>query len=125
MTKSFVIGNIYLLVSILLGAGAQVLFKRLLGNDGPSEALRVVLPTLIHDRPLAVATACAMILSGFWFWMESLSRLPLSYAYPITCGSALFVMALSVVFLGESVTWKALLGAALVVLGATLIVSAS
>ena len=125
MTSSFVVGNIYLFLSILFGAGAQVLLKRLLSNDGLSQDLRVVMPALLQDDPLAVVAVGAMIVVGFWLWMESLSRLPLSYAYPITCGSALFVMTLSAAFLGEAVTWNALLGAALIALGATLIVLAS
>ena len=125
MTSSMATGNIYLFASILFGAGAQVLLEHLLSIFGHSQDLRGILSAIICDRPLALAAAGIMILASFWFWMESLRRLPLSYAYPVACGSALLVMGFSAAFLGEAVTWRAFAGAIFVVLGTALLVSAS
>jgi uncharacterized membrane protein len=63
-----------------------------------------------------------MIVGGFVFWTLSLTKLNLSYAYPIACSSALLVAFLSAAVLGETVTLKTWMGTLLIVLGTALIV---
>jgi drug/metabolite transporter (DMT)-like permease len=63
-----------------------------------------------------------MIVAGFIFWTFSLTKLNLSYAYPIACSSALLVALLSAFLLGEAVTVKTWLGTGMIVVGTALLV---
>jgi drug/metabolite transporter (DMT)-like permease len=114
--SAFWAGNVYLLVSMLFGAASQIVFKALFNEVGPL----VWPPTQLLDHPGAVmriATALILLGGAFVFWMMSISRLNLSYAYPIACASALLVACFSVFFLGEAVSLRMWLGTVLIVLG--------
>jgi drug/metabolite transporter (DMT)-like permease len=123
--SQFAVGNMFLGLSVLLGAGAQVVLKRLMLAMG-SGGIQALTPVrLWNDGLLSVATAAgAMLIAGFLFWLASLSRLDLSYAYPVACTSALLVAVFSALFLNETVTLKMIAGTILMVAGATLLVSA-
>ena len=76
-----------------------------------------------NPRTLLLAAAGLLCLAGgFCAWIASLSRLDLSYAYTLTCASALIVAALSVVVLGKSVSPRMWLGTILVTAGVGLLV---
>lgn len=117
------IGNIYLLLSLLATATGQVVLKKLYAgvpaNVPLVDTLRIILFT---SRVWLGLSAGALIVTGFIFWLLCLHKLPLSYAYPIACSSALFVALLCVLFLNEAVTWRLWLGTLLIVLGSALVV---
>jgi drug/metabolite transporter (DMT)-like permease len=121
----FFIGNAFLFSSIILGAGSQVIFKFIFNKSGPprfSSSLwdQVSSGWMIFNLSLGVL----MLAAGFLFWIASLTKLNLSYAYPVACGSALLVVAMSAFFLGEAVTYRTWIGAVLVAAGTGLLVSA-
>jgi drug/metabolite transporter (DMT)-like permease len=123
--SQFAVGNMFLGLSVLLGAGAQVVLKRLMLAMGGGGIQALTPVRLWNDGLLSVATAAgAMLIAGFLFWLASLSRLDLSYAYPVACTSALLVAVFSALFLNETVTLKMIAGTILMVAGAALLVSA-
>jgi drug/metabolite transporter (DMT)-like permease len=121
--KPFVVGNICLVLSILSTAAGQVVIKALStglpAGIPPAETCRLLLLT---DRVWRAGLAALLVVAGFAFWILGLHRLPLSYAYPLACSSALVVTLLSVVFLGEHVGWRLWTGTLLIALGAALVV---
>jgi multidrug transporter EmrE-like cation transporter len=52
-------------------------------------------------------------------WMAAVSRLPLSQAYPFVGLSFVFVLVMSAVFFGESLTIAKVLGVSLILVGIT------
>lgn len=122
--SSFSYGNLFLIISILLGAVSQVLFKLIFNMTGPLTPALFYSPQLLNGRIMVLAAlAFAMLVGGFICWTLSLSRLDLSYAYPLACTSILFVAFLGVLFLGETLSAKAIVGMVLVVIGTALIVA--
>ena len=65
--------------------------------------------------------ALLLLVSGFLFWVLSLTRLDLSYAYPIACSSVLLVALMSAIFLGEAVTLRMWSGTVLILIGIALL----
>ena len=119
----FVIGNIFLVLSILATSIGQVLIKEIYvsvpAEITTSELLRFILTTY---RIWCAGLAGSLIVVGFMFWVLCLHKLPLSYAYPIACSSALVVALFCVLFLGETVTWQLWVGILLIALGSALVV---
>jgi drug/metabolite transporter (DMT)-like permease len=124
--SQFWVGNLFLLLSLLFGSGSQVVLKACFNETGP---LRLDFSFwerfLVFRIFVLFVLALAMLVAGFLFWLMSLSRLDLSYAYPIACSSALLVAAFSALFLGEAVTANMWGGAALIVLGTALLIPSS
>ena len=71
-----------------------------------------------------VITGLAIYVSGTVFWLVTLSRVELSYAYPFVSLSYLVMLAASWALFGEDISFKRLLGT-LVVCGGVLIISLS
>jgi drug/metabolite transporter (DMT)-like permease len=116
--SKFMIGNVWLLLSMLFGSGSQVVLKAVLNETGPLTASGSMLEQIFAaGKFLHLFAAFAMLVIAFLFWTLSLSRLELSYAYPIACSSALIVALLSTLFLGEVVTARVWVGTVLIVVG--------
>lgn len=120
--SGFVVGNVFLLTSLLLASVSQVAMKALLNRMDMQELSL----SALRQQDLGVFAMAAvigvMIVGGFVFWALSLTKLNLSYAYPIACSSALLVALLSAVVLGETVTLKTWMGTLLIVVGTALII---
>jgi drug/metabolite transporter (DMT)-like permease len=120
--SGFLIGNIFLAMSLVLASVSQVALKGLL-NRLDSSTLSL---TLLREQDLGffgmLLLIGVMIVAGFLFWTFSLTKLNLSYAYPIACSSALLVALLSAFLLGEAVTVKTWLGTGMIVVGTALLV---
>ncbi len=122
--SKYVQGNIFLLLSILSASASQVVLKKIFsgmpaGTSTP-EAIRLLVFT---ERVWRAGLAGLLVVLGYVFWVISLQKLPLSYAYPLACSSALFVAFFCVLFLGESVSWKLWLGTALIAIGSSLVLA--
>ena len=120
--QRFLIGNAFLALSILCVATGQILIKRLLieinADSIDSNAVRALME---GTRPWRGATALLVIVAGFSFWILSLAKLNLSYAYPIACSSVLLVSLLSMMFLDEAMTLRMWLGTVLILGGVVLL----
>jgi len=120
--STFWIGNSYLLLGMFCTAGSQIVFKALFNETGPLEFNGSFVQALCYPgRVLRVLAFLALFVAGFVFWMMSLSRLNLSYAYPVACSSAVIVTLFSMLFLGEAVSIRGWCGTVLIVLGTLLL----
>lgn len=119
---TFWIGNIYLLIAMLCAAGSHILFKALLNEIGPFGFNWNSVYTLYsYGRISRLFLAVGLLIVGFLCWIMSLSRLNISYAYPIASASALLVTFFSILFLEEAVSVRMWWGTALIVLGTILL----
>jgi drug/metabolite transporter (DMT)-like permease len=120
--STFWMGNIYLLLGMLCASGSQIVFKALFNEMGPLRFNGSFVQALCYPGiVLRVLAALVLLVAGFVLWMMSLSRLDLSYAYPVACSSAVIVALFSVLFLGEAVSIRSWCGTGLIVLGTALL----
>jgi drug/metabolite transporter (DMT)-like permease len=118
----FLLGNTYLLLSMLCASTSQLLIKSILDDIRPAGFTWPSLTTLCSDgRWLRAAVALGTLAGGFLFWLVSLTKLNLSYAYPISCSSVVIVTALSMLCLGEQVSARMLAGTLLILVGTILL----
>ena len=120
--SGFWVGNACLLLSMLCASGSQIVFKALFNETGPLRLNGAFAQALASPGRLPrLALALALLVAGFLFWLASLSRLNVSYAYPIACSSALLVTFLGVLLLGEAVSARVWWGTVLIVVGTALV----
>ena len=118
----FMIGNVFLVISMVCAASSQILIKALIDEVRPGGLdWSVVQSFLSGGRLLRGAGAGVLLVAGFVFWILSLGRLDLSYAYPVACTSVLLISFFSVIVLGESMTLRMWAGTALIVVGMVLL----
>lgn len=118
----FLIGNLFLLLSMICATSSQILLKAVIDDVQPSGSNLGQLQAFLEGgKALRTLAALSLLVLGFAFWVLCLVRLDLSYAYPIACASILFVTFFSVVFLGEPVTARVWGGTVLVVVGIILL----
>lgn len=121
--SKFFWGNVFLGVSLLSQSVGQVILKSLMKELDGYEGFGNKLQQLLHvSRIWRAGLFAAAIGTGFLAWTVCLSKLDLSYAYTIACGSVLLVTALSVAFLGETAPPRMWLGTVLIMAGTVLLV---
>jgi drug/metabolite transporter (DMT)-like permease len=118
----FLSGNLLLVLSMVCASTSQLLFKIWLTDAAPDGVGPGTLRALMRSRawPAGAAGAVLLVL-GFAAWILCLSRLELSYAYPIACTSVLLVAVLAALVLGEAFTPRMWLGTALILIGVALL----
>ncbi len=117
-----VLGNVFLALSVLSVSLGHFILKIVMMNlPQGNTAMETFRSLLVLPRFWQAALSGSLIVAGFVFWSLCLRRLPLSYAYPLACSSALVVAFFSVLFLGEPASWKLWTGAILIVLGSALV----
>ncbi|MCP3978117.1 MAG: EamA family transporter [bacterium] len=120
--SQFAVGNVYLLLSMTLATGSQVLFKGLVDAYGEGSAAGVTLREFLTTATLLRGVlAGSMLVAGFALWILCLTKLELSYAYPLACSSVLLVAWFSALFLGEPVSARMWVGTLLVLGGLVLL----
>ncbi len=112
-----------LIPAILFSTTGELFFKIGMNRVGSFEfsgnAIRAVLPRIVLN-PLIWVGFIGFGL-GAVFWLAVLSRVPLSLAYPILALSYFVVVIEAWLFLRERVTWKRLLGVAIIVVGVVIV----
>lgn len=110
-----------LVVSIMLGAGGQLMFKAAARGLPPFAELGVV-------RLVLTMFATPMILAGFAcffvssvLWIIALRSIPLSVAYPMVALSYVIIFLGSHFLFAEPMGWRLWLGGLLIVSGIVLI----
>lgn len=116
-------GLFYILTSILLGVVGQLLFKRGALHLGKIEfqiqQSLVIATRMLTSLPLLLGLACYA--GSTFFWIIALSKVDLSYAYPMLSIGYVLVFFLSWWLFGEVVGPIRLLGAGFVCAGVYLI----
>lgn len=114
-----------LLTAIGLATGGQLLLKA--GMDRVGEVTALVRSLGVGGLLLRVVTTWQVVAGlGLFglsavFWLITLSRLPLSIAYPVVSLSYVLILAFSVVVLGERPTPLVWTGVILIMLGISLV----
>ena len=116
-------GNLFLALSMLTGASGQVMLKQYLRIVGPVDPSFSSWAGITRGSGVLAASAAVLLIAGFGFWLASLTRLDLSYAYPIACGSAVIVAIFSALFLHEPLTLRTIVATMIIVAGTGLLVS--
>lgn len=113
-----------ILLTVLCGISGQVTLKAGMthvgpvGGDGLTEPLGVVLRVLTN--PLVIGGLGLYVL-GAALWLTVLSRVPLSFAYPILALSYAFTPIVAWLLLGESVPSLRWLGILTICVGVFLV----
>jgi len=107
-----------LIASILCAVSSQIMIKALLDEvQSVAEGWQAVQELLSDGRLLRATVAGVLLVAGFLLWILCLTKLELSYAYPIACSSVLLVAFFSAHALGEAVSPRVWLGTVLILLG--------
>ena len=121
----FLVGNLFLLLSIVSATGGHVLLKGVVDEVKSSGLSQETLQALLATaRVWRGGAGAALVVAGFLFWLLALTRLDLSYAFPVACSSILLVTLFSVIFLGEPVTARVWIGTVLILAGVALLMPA-
>ncbi|MBN9034980.1 MAG: hypothetical protein J0H53_02830 [Rhizobiales bacterium] len=114
------------LITVAMVAGSQIIIKSRLNAHGavPMEAGMFVRYTLRALADWALWAALAMLVVGACIWYATLSRTPLSVAYPLISLSYPAIMLGSALFLGEHLTWH-IVTANVLIVGAMVLVGMS
>lgn len=113
--KGMLMALAILILAICLGATGQILLKAGLTQLGPHPAPTRVVASIFTNLRVFGGFMCYGVSS--LFYLVALSRLPLSYAYPLIALSYVFVTFLSWKFLGEHVPGMRLAGLAVIMTG--------
>ncbi len=108
-----------LLIAILLGACGQIALKTGLNRLGVRPAPLVVLRSIFLQWQVTAGFLCYALSS--LLYLLALSRLELSYAYPMVALSYVVVSVLSWKFLGENVPLMRMIGLAAICAGVIIV----
>jgi drug/metabolite transporter (DMT)-like permease len=110
-----------LLVSIVLGAGGQLMFKSAARGLPAFSQLGVAkLLLTMFTTPLILAGFACFFVSSL-LWIVAIKNTPLSVAYPMVALSYIIIFGGSALLYGEAIGWRHWAGAALIVGGILLI----
>jgi drug/metabolite transporter (DMT)-like permease len=112
-----------LLVSIVLGASGQLMFKGASrGLPSFSELGLAKLLMTMFTTPLIICGFACFFISAL-MWIVAIKNVPLSVAYPMVALSYVIIFTGSALLYGEAISWKHAAGAALIIGGILLITS--
>ena len=96
----FLVGNLFLLLSILGATAGHILLKAVVDEVSSSTLGWSTLQALLAPgRFWRGAGGASLVVVAFLCWLAALTRLDLSYAYPVACSSLLLVTLFSVTLL--------------------------
>ena len=120
--SNFFVGNLFLLLSVASGTFGHILLKSVVDEvKGTGLGWQTVQALFAAGRFWRGGGGAALVVVAFVFWLIALTRLDLSYAYPVACSSLLLVTLFSVIFLGEPVTLRIWVATVLILGGVALL----
>lgn len=108
-----------LILAISLGAAGQVLLKSGVTQLGDRPAVSIVLRSIFTNIRVFGGFSCYAVSSLFYLF--ALSRLPLSYAYPLIALSYVIVTVLAWRLLGERVPLGRIAGLGIILAGVVVV----
>lgn len=121
MDRSTATSLIAIVCSVLASTVGQTMLKLGL-NRVPADGLRGAVPTLLAAaRQPFIYGGLALFVGSVLLWMIALSRVELSWGYPLLGLSYITVTAVGVLVFNEQLSIQRLAGTALVLLGAILV----
>ena len=114
---------IFLLVSVLAGVSGQLVLKRGMTQLGAQSVSATNLFEVVSRIALSPWVILGLVIygAGTFFWLMVLSRVDLSFAYPMTSMSYILIVISSWYFLGEAISPLRIAGVSTVVAGVLLI----
>lgn len=121
--RSLLLPFVLLSIAIVLTVSGELLLKQGMTRHG---VLDLAPDTLVSNIGKLVTNPFVMggftlIFSGSIFWLSVISRVPLSFAYPMLSTSYILVVAASWFFLGEQISWLRLAGVFVIIAGVSLV----
>ena len=114
---------ILLSIAIVLTVSGELLLKHGMNQHGVLEFESTNVPQVLwrlFTNPF-ILMGFTLIFSGSIFWLGVISRVPLSYAYPMLSTSYVLVVFASWAFLGEALTLTRIAGVCVIMLGVSLV----
>ena len=114
---------VLLFVAILLSVTGELLLKHGVNQLGVLELhANNLVPEVIRvfTNPF-VLLGFIFLFGGSIFWLSMISRVPLSYAYPMLSTSYILVLGASWLFLGEQINPVQIIGVLVIMLGVSLV----
>ena len=112
-------GYLYIFGTILFTVYGQLILKWRIAKYGVLPELYtdklIFLVKLLFDPYIFSGFAAAFIAS--FFWMATMTKFDVSYAYPFMSGAFVLVFLLSVLLFNEPITWQKVIGLCLIILG--------
>lgn len=124
LSKETISALLWLIPAILLSTTGELFLKRGMNEIGAFDfaSVSTLVPTVIKILSnLNIWIGIIGFGGGSLFWLSVISRVPLSFAYPMLGFSYVIVAFESAIFLGESVTWLHVAGALVVGVGVGLV----
>ncbi len=120
--SKFAVGNILLFASMLCTTASHIMIKALIDEAGDKDlTLSGLFALFTGPKLFRSLIAGSLLVAGFLLWALCLSRLSLSYAYPVASTSVLLIAIFSVVVLGEAINLRMWAGTALILVGIVLL----
>ena len=120
----FILNHSYIFLTILLTVLAQLIIKWKMSafefSDYSTMQDKFVLALSMLVNPYIMLALVFTLLSGL-SWMIAMTKFEISYAYPFTVLSLIFVTIFSVFIFGEGVNFQKIFGIILVVFGIIMI----
>ena len=116
--------NFCILISVILGVIAQILFKKGISSMGPVPFSRIhVLPSLTLRIVFQPHIFTGFLFYGIAtiFWLFALSKVDLSYAFPFISLTIILTSGAGALFYGERITVCRKIGMVIVCIGILLI----
>lgn len=112
-------GYFYIFGTIFFTVYGQIVLKWRINSVGSlPESLEdkiVFLFKLLFDPWIFSGFLAAFIAS--FFWMATMTKFDLSFAYPFMSGAFVLVFILSVILFQETITWQKIVGLLFIILG--------
>jgi multidrug transporter EmrE-like cation transporter len=118
-SRAKMMGFLYIALTILFTVYGQMIIKWQVSNAGDfppdlSEKLMFIVRLLLN--PWVISSFAAAFLASLW-WMAAMTQFELSFAYPFMSLAFVVVMVLSIMFLGEQLTWTKIAGTLIIITG--------
>ncbi|OAA82797.1 EamA family transporter [Clostridium ljungdahlii] len=113
---------VLILISVFLGAIGQVLVKYGAVNLNLNFTIKYLIPSILSIlKNLPVMLGIVSYGLSFLLWIKVLSRVELSYAYPMVSLGYIITMVFSYFMFKENVSFIRILGVAFIMLGVILV----
>ena len=114
---------IFIMASVCAGVAGQLALKHGMSQLG-AQSLNVATVTSMVGKIIMspwVILGLVIYAGGTFFWLMVLSRVDLSFAYPMLSTSYVLVLGTSWLFLGESISMLRIVGVVTILFGVILI----
>jgi multidrug transporter EmrE-like cation transporter len=122
-TRVNLVGFLYIALTILFTVFGQMVIKWQVSGAGefpPEFGDKVMFIFRLLLNPWVIASFAAAFVASLT-WMAAMTQFELSFAYPFMSLAFVVVMILSIMFLGEQLTWTKIAGTLIIIFGLIII----